>query len=89
MPERSAEHGGSRVGYHYVMAASRSVAPQGQGPRSDVQQQVVEWRESVLVQAGCSQEVAERIALSDADLHAACDLLASGCSPELAERILV
>ena len=54
-----------------------------------MQQQVVEWRESVLVQAGCSQEVAERIALSDADLHAACDLLASGCSPELAERILV
>ena len=35
------------------------------------------------------KEVAERIALSDADLHAACDLLASGCSPELAERILV
>ena len=28
-------------------------------------------------------------ALSDADLHAACDLLASGCPPELAERILV
>ena len=27
------------------MAASRSAAPQGQGPRSDVQQQVVEWRE--------------------------------------------
>jgi len=44
------------------MAASRSAAPQGQGPRSDVQQQVVEWRELVLIQAGCSQEVAERIA---------------------------
>jgi hypothetical protein len=71
------------------MAASRSAAPQGPSPRSDVQQQVVEWRELVLVQAGCSPEVAERIALSDADLHTACDLLASGCPPELAERILV
>ena len=77
------------MGYHWVMAASRSAAPQGQCPRSDVQQQVVEWRELVLIQAGCSQEVAERIALSDADLHHACDLLASGCPPELAERILV
>ena len=71
------------------MAASRSAAPQGQGPRSDVQQQVVDWREHVLEQAGCSHELAEPIALSDADLHAACDLLASGCSPELAARILV
>ena len=69
------------------MAGTRSVTPPGTRP--DAQQQVVEWREHVLVTAGYPPEIAERIAASDADLHLACDVLERGCSPELAEQILL
>ena len=69
------------------MAGTRSAAPQGTPP--DTHQQVVEWREHVLVNAGYPHEIAERIAASDADLHLACDVLERGCTPELAEQILL
>jgi hypothetical protein len=46
------------------------------------------WRLHVLLQAGYPLNVAERIALADADLHVAVDMLEHGCAPQVAVRIL-
>jgi predicted metal-binding transcription factor (methanogenesis marker protein 9) len=54
-----------------------------------VQQQVIDWRHHVLVDAGYTDEIAQSIAESDADLHRAVELLRLGCEPEVAARILV
>ena len=47
------------------------------------------WRLHVLMEAGYSLPLAERIAASDADLHRAVELLAAGCTPETAAEILL
>jgi hypothetical protein len=54
-----------------------------------VQQQVIDWRHHVLAEAGYTDEIAQAIAESDADLHRAVELLRVGCEPEVAARILV
>jgi hypothetical protein len=68
------------------MPAQKASPP---GPREDVQQQVIDWRQHVLAEAGYSEEIARSIAESDADLHRAVELLQRGCEPEVAARILV
>ncbi len=50
---------------------------------------VESWRLHVLIEAGYSLSLAERLAASEADLHTAVDLLAVGCSPETATEILL
>jgi hypothetical protein len=68
------------------MPAQKASPP---SPREDVQQQVIDWRQHVLAEAGYPDEIAQSIAESDADLHRAVELLRRGCEPEVAARILV
>ncbi len=50
---------------------------------------VESWRLHVLMEAGYPLPLAERIAVSEADLHRAVELLGCGCSPETAAEILL
>ncbi len=58
-------------------------------PGQDERAKVHGWRLHVLIEAGYPVEVAERLAESDADLHAAVGLVERGCSPETAAEILI
>lgn len=53
------------------------------------QKNVERWRLHVLSEAGYPYAEAQRIAMSDADLHVACEILKGGCSPETAAEILL
>lgn len=53
------------------------------------QKQVERWRLHVLSEAGYPYAVAQRIAMSAADIHVACEILKAGCSPEIAADILL
>ncbi len=53
------------------------------------QAKVESWRLHVLIEAGFPLALAERLAASDADLHACVDLLRQGCSPVTAAEILL
>ena len=50
---------------------------------------VAGWRLHVLIEAGYPLPLAERIAHSDADLHAAVNLVRQGCEPKTAAEILL
>ena len=50
---------------------------------------VESWRLHVLIEAGYPLPLAERIAASDADLHAAVEIVRAGCTPETATEILL
>jgi hypothetical protein len=50
---------------------------------------VESWRLHVLLEAGYPVPLAERIAVSEADLHEAVELLARGCEPQVAAEILL
>ncbi len=53
------------------------------------QAKVEGWRLHVLIEAGFPLALAERLAASDADLHACVDLVRQGCSPVTAAEILL
>jgi hypothetical protein len=57
-------------------------------PQSE-HEKVVSWRLHVLVEAGYPNELAERIAHSEADLHHAVELIRAGCTHETAAEILL
>jgi hypothetical protein len=57
--------------------------------QQDQAAQVEAWRLHVLLKAGYPLRVAERLAKSGADLHAAVEMLERGCTPHTAARILV
>jgi len=50
---------------------------------------VESWRLHVLLEAGYPLPLAERIAVSDVDLHHAVELIRLGCSAETAANILL
>jgi hypothetical protein len=50
---------------------------------------VESWRLHVLMEAGYTLSLAERIAATEVDLHRAVELLDAGCSPETAAEILL
>jgi hypothetical protein len=52
-------------------------------------EKVAGWRLHVLIEAGYPLPLAERIAHSDADLHAAVNLVRQGCEPKTAAEILL
>ena len=59
-------------------------------PARDERAKVESWRLHVLIEAGYPLPLAERVAQSGADLHAAVTLVAErGCRPELAAEILL
>jgi hypothetical protein len=55
----------------------------------DERAKVQGWRLHVLLEAGYPVDLADRIAMSEADLHEAVGLVESGCPPPVAARILV
>lgn len=55
----------------------------------DEQAKVEGWRLHVLIEAGFPLLLAEKLAASEADLHACVDLLHRGCSPGTAAEILL
>ena len=50
---------------------------------------VESWRLHVLMEGGYPLTLAERLAASEADLHAAVELVAKGCDPTVAAEILL
>jgi hypothetical protein len=58
-------------------------------PLFDERSKVESWRLHILIEAGYPLPLAERIAVSEADLHVACEMLGQGCAPETAAEILL
>ena len=58
-------------------------------PLIDERSKVESWRLHVLIEAGYPLSLAERLAVSEADLHVACEMLGQGCEPETAAEILL
>ena len=58
-------------------------------PLIDERSKVESWRLHVLIEAGYPLSLAERLAVSEADLHVACAMVDRGCTPETAAEILL
>ena len=58
-------------------------------PPVDERSKVESWRLHVLIEAGYPLPLAERLAVSEADLHVACDMVDRGCTHETAAEILL
>ncbi len=59
-------------------------------PGYDERDKVESWRLHVLIEAGYPLPFAERIAVSEVDLHHAVDLVTRrGCAPDVAAEILL
>ena len=58
-------------------------------PQIDERSKVESWRLHVLIEAGYPLSLAERLAVSEADLHTACEMIDSGCAHETAAEILL
>ena len=58
-------------------------------PLFDERSKVESWRLHIPIEAGCPISLSERLAVSDADLHIACEMLGRGCTPETAAEILL
>jgi hypothetical protein len=58
-------------------------------PLFDERSKVESWRLHILIEAGYPLSLAERLAVSEADLHLACEMLGRGCQPETAAEILL
>ena len=57
--------------------------------RPNEQAKVEGWRLHILIEAGFPLPLAEKLAVSEADLHECVDLLRQGCSPATAAEILL
>ncbi|HET9243536.1 MAG TPA: hypothetical protein VFN99_08830 [Gaiella sp.] len=57
--------------------------------REDEQSKVESWRLHILIEAGFPLPLAERLAASEADLHACVELVVSGCDHTIAAEILL
>ena len=58
-------------------------------PQHTDRDKVEGWRLHVLIEAGYPLSLAERLAVSEADLHIACEMLGRGCQPDTAAEILL
>jgi hypothetical protein len=58
-------------------------------PLFDERAKVESWRLHILIEAGYPLPLAERLAVSEVDLHLACRILGRGCAPETAVEILL
>ncbi len=58
-------------------------------PLIDERSKVESWRLHVLIEAGYPLSLAERLAVSEADLHTACKMVDLGCAHETAAEILL
>jgi len=58
-------------------------------PETSERSKVESWRLHVLIEAGYPLHVAERLAVSEADLHLAVELVNKGCVHATAAEILI
>lgn len=58
-------------------------------PLIDERSKVESWRLHILIEAGYPLSLAERLAVSEADLHTACEMIGQGCAHETAAEILL
>ena len=58
-------------------------------PEIDERSKVESWRLHVLIEAGYPLQLAERLAVSEADLHTAVELVGRGCTHGTAAAILL
>lgn len=58
-------------------------------PLIDERSKVESWRLHVLIEHGYPLSLAERLAVSEADLHTACEMVGAGCAHETAAEILL
>jgi hypothetical protein len=58
-------------------------------PSIDERSKVESWRLHILIESGYPLPLAERLAVSEADLHVACEMIARGCRAETAAEILL
>jgi hypothetical protein len=58
-------------------------------PGIDERSKVESWRLHVLIEAGYPLPLAERLAVSEADLHFAVEIVDQGCAHETAAEILL
>ena len=58
-------------------------------PLFDERSKVESWRLHVLIECGYPLPLAERLAVSEADLHTAREIVGRGCTPETAAEILL
>ena len=58
-------------------------------PLIDERSKVESWRLHILIEAGYPLSLAERLAVSEADLHTACEMIGRGCAHETAAEILL
>jgi hypothetical protein len=56
---------------------------------ADDQSKVESWRLHVLIEAGYPLHLAERLAVTEIDLHRAVELIRQGCEPTTATEILL
>ena len=68
---------------------SETTTPILEEPLFDERSKVESWRLHILIEAGYPLSLAERLAVSEADLHLACEMLGYGCKPETASEILL
>ena len=68
---------------------SETTTPILDEPLIDERSKVESWRLHILIEAGYPLSLAERLAVSEADLHIACEMLGQGCTPETATEILL
>jgi hypothetical protein len=57
--------------------------------RENEQAKVESWRLHVLIEAGYPLALAEKLAVSGADLHVCVDIVRRGCDPVVAAEILL
>ena len=58
-------------------------------PLIDERSKVESWRLHVLIEAGYPLHLAERLAVSEADLHLAVEMVTGGCAHATAAEILL
>jgi hypothetical protein len=68
---------------------SETTTPILEEPLFDERSKVESWRLHILIEAGYPLTLAERLAVSEADLHHACEMLGRGSTPETAAEILL
>ena len=79
----------SRAGFVYERAKAIALMAQITETPQDERAKVESWRLHVLLEAGFSLPLAEKLAHSEADLHRAVEMIRSGCDHETAAKILL
>ena len=76
-------------GFVYERAKAVALMTQITETPQDERARVESWRLHVLLEAGFSLPLAEKLAHSEADLHRAVEMVGSGCDHETAAKILL